>query len=86
MTHSHSYVKINVECEYCGKLIHLAKDCTQRYKRNNGNCVHKDTSINDGFKNIKLFISESMLSSETDDENAWFIDYGASTHMTCNKE
>jgi hypothetical protein len=73
---------------------HLAKDCykrknhesKQRYKRHNGNFVHKDTSVNDGFKNLKLFISEVALSVETDDENAWFIDSGASTHMSCNKE
>jgi hypothetical protein len=42
--------------------------------------VHKDTSINDGFKNIKLFTSQAMLSTETDDENSWFIDSGASAH------
>ena len=85
MTHHDSYVKRNIECEYCGKHIHLAKYCyrrknhesNQRYKRNNGNCVHKDTSINDGFKNIKLFTSQAMLSTETDDENSRFIDSGA---------
>jgi hypothetical protein len=94
MAHPDSYVKRNIECEYCGKPGHLAKDCyrrknhesNQRYKRHNGNFVHKDTSVNDGFKNIKLFISEAALSAETDDENAWFIDSGASTHMSCHKE
>ena len=45
-----------------------------------------DTSINDDFKNLKLFISEVALSAETDDENAWFIDSGASAHMSCAKE
>ena len=48
--------------------------------------MDKDTSVNDGFKNLKLFISESALYAETDDENAWFIDSSASPHMTCNKE
>ena len=60
MTHHDSYVKRNIECEYCGKHIHLAKYCyrrknhesNQRYKRHNGNFVHKDTSVNDGFKNL----------------------------------
>ena len=34
-----------------------------------------DTSINDGFKNLKLFIYEAALSTENDDENAWFIEW-----------
>ena len=33
-----------------------------------------------------MFLFDATLSAETDDENAWFIDSGASTHMTCNKE
>ena len=49
--------------------------------------MRTDTSINDDdSKNLKLFISEVALSAETDDENAWFIDSGASTHMSCVKE
>ena len=26
------------------------------------------------------------MSADTDDDNAWLINFGASTHMTCNKE
>ena len=48
--------------------------------------MDKDTLINDGFKNIKLFVSDVALSVETDDVNAWFIDFGASLHMSCNKD
>jgi hypothetical protein len=48
--------------------------------------VHKDTLVNDGFKNLKLFIYEVVLSTKNDDENAWLMDYGASAHMTCNRE
>ena len=48
--------------------------------------MDKDTSISDGFKNIKLFVSDAALSVENDDKNAWFIDSGASLHMSCNKE
>ena len=44
-----------------------------------------DTYSNDGFKNSNLFISEAALSVETDDQNAWFIDSGASAHMSCVK-
>jgi hypothetical protein len=94
MTHFDFSVRRNVECDYCGKLGNLAKDnykiknheSKQRYIRHNGNFVHKDTSVSDGFKNINLFIFEAALFVETDDENAWFIDSGASTHMSCNKE
>lgn len=94
MTHPDSYVKRNVECDYCGKPEHLDKDCyrrknhesNQRHRRHNGNFVNRDTSVNDGFKNLKLFISEAAWFAETDDETAWFIYSGASTHMNCNKE
>ena len=48
--------------------------------------MYKDTSINNGFKNLKLFIYEVGLSIETDDENVWFTHYGALTHASCNKE
>ena len=77
--------KRNDDCYYCGKLGHHAKDfykikyneSKQRNKRNNGNFVDKDTSINDGFKNLKLFVFDVALSVEIDDVNAWFIDSGA---------
>ena len=86
--------KINVDFYYRGKPGHHSKDCykrkynesRQRNKRHNGNFVDKDTSINDGFKNLKLFVSNAALSVENDDKNAWFIDSGASLHMSCNKE
>ena len=32
------------------------------------------------------FIYEAALSIEIDDENAWFINFGSSAHMSCNKE
>lgn len=82
MAQSDTYVKRNVECDYCGKPGHLSKYCFERknheskqiYKRHNENFVHKYTSINNGFKNLKLFIVEAALLVETDYENAWFID------------
>jgi hypothetical protein len=57
----------------------------QRYRGNNGKFIHKNTSLNDKFKNLKLFISEVALSVEIDDENAWFIDSSALAHMYCNR-
>jgi hypothetical protein len=30
-------------------------------------------------------VSNASLSAETDDSDAWFVDFGESIHMTCNK-
>jgi hypothetical protein len=35
---------------------------------------------------LTLFVSNATLSVETDDFDAWFVDSGASIHMTCNKK
>lgn len=48
--------------------------------------MDKDTSINDGFKNLILFVSDIALSVEINYVNAWFIDSGSSLHMSCNKD
>ena len=37
-------------------------------------------------RNRRLFVSNAALSAETNDSNAWFVDYGALVHMTCNKK
>ena len=89
-----SHDKKNDGFFYCGKFGHYAKDCykrkanesKQKSRKYNGNYVKTDTSINEGFMNLKLFISEAALFEETDDENAWFIDSSASAHMSCVKE
>lgn len=94
MTHLDSYVKRNIECDYCGNHGHLPKDCYRRnnhesnqiHRRHNGNLMNRDTSVTDGFKKLKLFLSNVALSTETNDETAWFIDSGASAYMTCNNE
>jgi hypothetical protein len=36
-------------------------------------------------RDLRLFVSNVALSAETDDIDAWFVDFGASVHMTCNK-
>jgi hypothetical protein len=41
--------------------------------------------LNFDSKDLRLFVSNSALSTETDDVDAWFVDCGASIHMTCNK-
>jgi hypothetical protein len=36
-------------------------------------------------QDLMLFVSNTALSTEMDDSDAWFVDFGASIHMTCNK-
>ena len=48
--------------------------------------MNNNTSINEGFKNLNLFISQATMFAEPDDKNTWYVDFGASTHIQCNKE
>ena len=92
--HIESSPNKEVVCHYYGKSGHIAKYCfntisnysNNRYRKHNGNYVRKDTPYVNGFKNLRLFLSEHALSIDTDDENAWFIDLGASTHMSYNRD
>jgi hypothetical protein len=85
-------VKKNDSCYYCGKLGHYAKDCRKKkfheskYRRHASNFVDREATVSDDFKNLKLFISNVVLSIETDDCNAWFINSCASIHMTCHRD
>lgn len=79
-------------CFYYGKLGHFAKYFHKKkfdeskHKRHSSNFVDQEALVSDNFNNIKLFISEVVLSTKTDDDNVWFINYGASIHMTCKNE
>ena len=87
-------VNKNFEFHYCGKSCHIARDHFRKknhesntiFRKHNGNYVRKYTPDVNGFKNLRLFISENSLSAEMDDESAWFIDSSASAHMSCNRE
>ena len=37
-------------------------------------------------RDLRLFVSNTALSAEIDEIDAWFVDSGASVHMTCNKK
>lgn len=41
--------------------------------------------MNNGFLNLRLFVSNAALFVETDDSNAWCVHFGASIYMLCNK-
>ena len=93
MSSNDSSANKDVVCHYCGKSGHIDRDCfkktnndsNNRYKKHNGNYVRKDTPDVNGFKSLRLFISEHALSTETYDENAWFIYSGAYSHMSYNR-
>lgn len=79
-------------CYYCGKPSHFAKNCMKRrsdqfkQRRHSRNYVDRDEAISHDFSNLKLFVSNAALSAETNDDNAWFIDSGASVHMSCKRD
>ena len=84
--------KVAAATHYYGNSGHIARECfrnknhesNHRYRKHNGNYVRKP-DVN-GFKNLRLFISENAMSIEINDKSAWFIDSGASPHMSCNRE
>ena len=94
ISNNESSANKDVVCHYCGKSGHIARDCSKKinnysnkkYRKHNGNYVRKDTPDVNGFKNLRMFISEHALSAQTADENAWFIYSGASSHMSCNRD
>jgi len=77
-------------CYYYGQPGHFTKNCIKRkfgqFKRHSRNYVDRDEAISDDFRIIKLFVSNASLSAETNDDNAWFIDSGASIHMSCKRD
>jgi hypothetical protein len=44
-----------------------------------------DEPLNFDSQDLRLFVSNAALSAKIDDSDAWFVDSGASIHMTCNK-
>ena len=77
MSCNESSANKEVVCHYCGKSGHIARSCLKKIKndsnniyiKHNGNYVRKYTPDVNGFKNLRLFISEHALFVETNDEN-----------------
>ena len=76
-----------IKCCYCGKFGHSARNFHKkldenrhRHKKHVGNFVDENQN-----QDLRLFMSDSVLSAENDEAETWFLDFGASTHMTGNK-
>lgn len=73
---------------YCGRVGHIAKNCHKkkfdegrhRHKKHAGHFADEDHN-----HNLRLFVYGSTFSVEDDEVETWFVDSGASTHMTGNK-
>lgn len=89
-SHKHDYAP---KCFYCGKIGHIAKFFHkkkadgERYKqrRHVGHLANAYASQN---QDVKLFMAEveTALATEEDESNIWFVDFGASSHMTGKKQ
>lgn len=84
-----SYVK---RCFYCGKPGHQISECYKKQanerrnkqKRHQGCFAEEDE---DHSYDLRLFTVDCALSATRgDDDNTWYVDSGASSHMTGKKE
>jgi len=81
-----------VKCFYCGKIGHQIKFCFKRQtdeardkqSRHKGYFVDEDE---DHSHELRLFVADCALSaSKEDEDDIWYADSGASSHMTGKKE
>lgn len=66
--------KHQFKCYECGEYGHFAKNCSLERKKNNEKSRTKDENV--------LFTSFAVSNVQSND---WFIDSGASAHMTMQK-
>eukprot|EP00253_Pinus_taeda_P007785 PITA_07785 len=86
-----TYVK---RCFYCGKAGHQIRECYKKQanerrskqKKHQG-CFAEAEEDEDHSYDLRLFTVDCALSaSRGDDDNTWYVDSGASSHMTGKKE
>lgn len=75
------FQKVGPRCFNCNNYGHLAKNCMLRKKTNSG-----QPSISHVRKQTSLYSSLNITSDPTDDATGWYIDSGASMHMTRNRD
>eukprot|EP00253_Pinus_taeda_P036376 PITA_36376 len=85
-----TYVK---RCFYCGKAGHQIRECykkqadERRSKQKKHQGCFAEEEDEDHSYDLRLFTVDCALSaSRGDDENTWYVDSGASSHMTGKKE
>ena len=62
-------------------VIKNADEAKHRQKKHTGHFADEDQN-----HELKLFVSNVSLSTKIDDDNTWFIDFGASIHMSCKRD
>ena len=84
-----------LECFYCGKIGHIAKFCRkkkanqERYnqRRHAGHLADADADTDpDQNLDVRLFMAEADTATEEDELDIWFMDSGASSHMSGKKK
>ena len=73
------------KCFYCGKLGHIARECRKKkyHEEEEKQKRHACHLANDNHvHNFKLFMVDR---DENVDVDIWYVDSGASTHMTGNR-
>nr|GEW33709.1 zinc finger, CCHC-type [Tanacetum cinerariifolium] len=84
---------IKLTCYKCNKIGHIAPKCPERTKRNEqSNLVEEDLEptlliaiLEDEEQNVSLH-EENIRYKETNKESLWYLDNGASNHMTGVRE
>jgi hypothetical protein len=73
-------------CFYCGKPGHMAKNCYQReHDARNGKLQQGNNASTSNQGDEQLFVMQHMANSMiggVSDNNVWYVDSGASNHMT----
>lgn len=83
--------KKDIQCYYCHKDGHFKKDCRLRKKQESGKEGRRDGGSCDDRGSLRdsgSALSATVLSAGTSsslDKESWFMDSGASRHMTMNR-
>lgn len=81
----------DIQCYYCHKDGHFKKDCRLRKKEESKKEGHRDGGNCDDGRSLRdsgSALSAKVLSADTDcdlNRESWFMDSGASRHMTMNR-
>ena len=79
-------------CHYCGESGHWIKECPKRMKENiekqkvqSANIANGNKSHEENGKNHYLFMAKKSIAQKSNDQ-VWYIDSGATQHMTSSKK